>query len=317
MILRGQAAMTQTCRDSAKLILVAVFFCFFSSATFAETGRSEAQWLINLARENNGKTFCAPPTTKVKELADVLAQFSQAHPELNGRITDAQTIQALAEHYPCSLRENSELGNAALSKAGGERLEVAPTGEYASIDMSQTKAVMAKLNGTVAHENDELIKEITTNAGNYMPPVLFSLSALLYRQGAMDEAVFWLNAARLRTMFDAAICTDVSARSAVGDSIRAMPKDLIKYELSDLSKLRVVVERVLKWDEATPYNYDPRYISFHGIKAIVSGLGNAGTPVPLTVPRDSWGAIAKENRDHFRLLMNNMFDQVQRQRSAN
>jgi hypothetical protein len=47
------------------------------------------------------------------------------------------------------------------------------------------------------------------------PPVLFFLAEWYYKRGQIDEAIFWLNAAGLRGLFDAAICTDRSAGSAM------------------------------------------------------------------------------------------------------
>lgn len=302
-------------KKSVTLILIALFLCLFSKAVSATDDMSEYQWFMNLARTNNGKAFCAPPTTTYKELVDVFVQFSKSHPELNGQFTDAQTLQAFAEHYPCAVRATPELGKTDLSKFTGKRIEVIPTGEYASIDMKPTAAIMHKLNSTLAHENDDLIKEITQNSGNYMPTVLFSIATVFYRQGAMDDAIFWLNAARLRIMFDSAICTDVSARSAVDDSIRAMPKDLIKKQFDDVQKLRGIAERVLKWDEATPYNYDHRYVSLHGTKVKSIALGNAEPSGPLTAPRENWAIIAKKNRDQFLKTINFMIDQVQKQQA--
>ena len=309
--------MTTRSKNLVALILIALFLCLFSKAASAEDSDREYQWLMNLAKINNGKAFCAPPTTTYKELVDVFVQFSKSHPELNDQLTDAQTLQAFAEHYPCAVRATPELGKTDLSKFAGKKIEVIPTGEYASIDTKPTYAIIRKLNNSVTHENDDLIKEITQNSGNYMPPVLFSIAALLYRQGAMDDAIFWLNAARLRIMFDSAICTDVSARSAVDDSIRAMPKDLIKKQFDDIQKLRDITERVLKWDETTPYNYDHRYISLHGIKIKSIALGNAEPSGLLTAPCENWDIIAKENRNQFLKLMNNMINLVQKQRAEN
>jgi Rap1a immunity proteins len=70
--------------------------------SFAENQNQEIQWFMNLAKQNNGKAFCAPQTTTVRELLSAFAAFSKAHPELNGQINDEQTLRALAERYPCA-----------------------------------------------------------------------------------------------------------------------------------------------------------------------------------------------------------------------
>ena len=94
-------------------------------------------------------------------------------------------------------------------------MSVVPRGPYASIDTKPSLALTRALYMTAAHENDELVQDILENPGAFDPPILFALASLLYRQGNTEEAVFWLNAARLRAQFDAQRCTDVSARSAV------------------------------------------------------------------------------------------------------
>jgi Rap1a immunity proteins len=86
---------------------VAVILCALTLGlpcirSFAENQNQEIQRFMSLAKQNNGKAFCAPPTTTVRELLSAFAAFSKAHPELNGQINDEQTLRALAERYPCT-----------------------------------------------------------------------------------------------------------------------------------------------------------------------------------------------------------------------
>jgi hypothetical protein len=83
-------------------ILCAPLLCLPCARSFAENQNEEIQWFVNLAKANNGKAFCAPPTTTVHELLDAFATFSKAHPELNGQVNDEQTLRSLAERYPCN-----------------------------------------------------------------------------------------------------------------------------------------------------------------------------------------------------------------------
>jgi len=39
--------------------------------------------------------------------------------------------------------------------------------------------------------------------------------------------------------------------------------------------LKGTIDRVLAWDDSTPYRYDYRWINLHGLNAIHSGLGGA------------------------------------------
>jgi len=302
--------------NSLPPIILALICCSFGRTTIAADVNNEVSWFLNLAKANNGKTFCAPPTTTIGELGKAVSKFSNAHPELHDQLTDQQTIQALAESYPCKVQFNSELAHTEISKLGGKTVEVAPTGEFSSIDTKPTIAIMNKLHSTLAHENDSLVEQIKRNPGDYMPPALFALADLLYRQGDIDNAIFWFNAARVRGLFDAALCTDVSARSAIPAIVQQIPRDLIKRQFDDIPKLKNTIDRVLKWDEATPYNYDHRWISLHGMRAINSGMGNAASSAPLMVSRDSWTILAKKNRDQYRTSFDQAIDTVQKQRAT-
>jgi tetratricopeptide (TPR) repeat protein len=305
-------------RNLEPRIFTAVLLCVLGMPSFAADANSEAQWFVNLVKTNSGKTFCAPQTTTLVELATALSKFSKAHPEFRDQLTDIQAIQGLAESYPCTVVATPGLANAPLSeisKSGVKNIEVVPTGQFASIDTKPTIAIMQKLRSTAGHENDALVDQIIKSPGNYMPPTLFALAELLYRQGDIDNAIFWFNAARLRGFFDASLCTDISARSAIPALVQQMPKELIKTQFDDIQKLKITIDRVLKWDEATPYNYDHRWISLHGMKAINSGLGNADQNGPLTAPSERWHDLAKQNRDQYRKSFDEAIDTIQKHRA--
>ena len=86
--------------------------------------------------------------------------------------------------------------------------------------------------------------------------------------------LFWLNAGRVRGMFDAARCTDISARSAVSLLISQMPRELIKAQFDDSDRMKETLERVLQWDEKrTPDTYDHRWINLHGMDSMTASLG--------------------------------------------
>jgi ankyrin repeat protein len=273
----------------------------------------ETQWFLNLVKTNNGKTFCAPRSATLKELVEVFYKYSKAHPEFHDQLTDKQTIQGLAETYPCTVQATPELMNTDISKLGPKNIMVTATGEYASIDTKKNIAIMQKLLGTSAHENDGLADQIVKDSGSYEPPVLFALAGLFYRQGDIDNAIFWFNAARLRGSFDAVICTDISARSAISALVYQIPRDLIKKQFDDIPKLKSIISSVLKWDETTLYKYDHRWISLHGMNAINSGIGLENGGGPLTVPRESWDAEAKKNREQYRKSFDDALAMLQKQ----
>ncbi len=302
--------------NSVSFFFVSLLLCLFGRQSLAADADSEVQWFVNLVKTYNGKAFCPPPSATFNDLASALSKFSKAHPELHGQLTDQQAIQGIAESYPCTVQATPSLANTERSQIGAKKLEITPTGEYTSIDIKPTIAIMQKLRSTSAHGNDNLVGEITKNSGNYMPPVLFALADLFYRRGDFDNAIYWFNAARVRGNFDATLCTDISARSAISALVQQMPRELIKTQFADIPRLKDTIDRVLKWDETTPYNYDHRWISLHGMNAINNGLGNPGPSGPLTVPRDSWDALAKTNRDQYRKSLDEAIDMVQKQRAA-
>jgi hypothetical protein len=286
-------------KNSILIILISLCLCTPCPASFAADGKSEALWFVNLIKENNGKTFCAPPNATVKDLALAFARFSDAHPEFNDRLTTTQTINGLAEAYPCkTISRNTPI--AELAKSGEKNIIVRPTGEFASIDNSSIISTTQKLRATLAHENDVLVNQMIKNSGSYAPPSLFSLADLLYRRGDVGDSIFWFNAARLRGEYDAALCPDISAKATIPALISKMPRDLIKRQYDDIPQIKNIVERIIKWDESTPYNYDHRWISLHGMSAISNGVGMAVQRGPLLEPRESWERLAKQNRDQFR-----------------
>jgi len=168
-----------------------------------------------------------------------------------------------------------------------------------------------KLRATSAHESDDLVNQMIKSSGSYAPPSLFALADLLYRRGDIDDSMFWYNAARLRAGYDAALCTDLSTKAAIPALISQMPRDLIKRQYDDISQIKLIVERVIKWDESTPYNYDHRWISLHGVGAISNGLSMPGQHGPILQPSDSWTQRAKQNREQFRRAIDEAISAIQ------
>jgi hypothetical protein len=142
-----------------------------------------------------------------------------------------------------------------------------------------------------------------------------TLAIAHYRQGNIEDAIFWYNAGRLRAMYDAVRCTDISARSAVPALLQGMPRELIQAQFDDLVRLRQIIDRVVKWDEITPQNYEYRWINLHGMAAMKSSLtNNTHRGDPLTVPRESWDALAKQTREEFRSSIEKTIGHYQNQK---
>ena len=274
----------------------------------------EMKWFVDLLQTHNGKTFCAPPSQTIGDTARAFANYMRSN-QLPNRVNDEQTIRALVHLYPCV--GGQAIGSAQLGRTGVTRVEVASAGEYASINMQPMIDLMKRLQRTAGHENDALMAAIEQHPGNYIPPVLMALGVAHFRQGHTEEAMFWFNAGRLRAMYDAARCADVSARSAVNALIYGTPRGLILAQFADPARFRDTAAKVIAWDETTPQNYEYRWINFHGMGAINSALGNTnGAATPLTVSQDQWSALAKQTREHFRSGVDKAIEEYQKQKES-
>jgi hypothetical protein len=259
------------------------------------TGIDSAKWLISFLNTNNGRAFSLPPTMTLRDVANFLSEYVRAHPELNGEITVLQARQALSVSYPCST-SGPVPPTVTLPLAGKHmEIEMRMQGEYANIDTKRDADAIRKLHGVVENEGDELIAEIESQSGNYVPPVLFVLASLLYKKGKSDNAIFWFNAGRLRANFDAAQCADLTARSAVAALVSQIPVQLRRSQFDDTTKLRAIIQRVVQWDSETPYNYDHRWINLHGLNALRSGSGDVANH-SLSLPREEWEMLSQKAR---------------------
>jgi len=51
----------------------------------------------------------------------------------------------------------------------------------------------------------QIMTDVEQNSGNYVLPVLMALAIVHYRQGKTEDAIFWFNAERFRSQFDAVV----------------------------------------------------------------------------------------------------------------
>lgn len=190
---------------------------------------------------------------------------------------------------------------ACVGQQGGRTTTVAPTGEYATIDMAASIKLMKSLQSASQGERDQAVREVLDNPQSVIPPVLCQLSAVLFERGEKDEVAFWFQAGRLRARYDANRCADISAREAVGVLNQRYGPTVNKYLFQDDERLKRTVYRAAEWEEKTPHDYDHRWINLHGLHAIQSGLDPNGksAKAPLSLPEDQWPRIAQETRDNY------------------
>jgi len=185
----------------------------------------------------------------------------------------------------------------------GQTIMVQPKGVFARIDTSRTRKAIEDMASKDHRRASRAIEKIIADPGKFQPPAFFALAASLYKEGRAEEAIFWLNAGRVRARFDANRCADASARQAVRVLSMQIPADLIKEQFKDLDHLRSLVVKAIEWDRATPYDYDHRWINLHGMGAMMSGLedeaGKDREPVETSLPEEQWPAIVEQTREEY------------------
>ncbi len=177
--------------------------------------------------------------------------------------------------------------------------EVTPLkGEYKEIRTSrESKAITAFLEGT-DEQKEKVASRIQEHPNRYAPAVFFHLSVYLYAQDEVDDALFWLYCARIRTYFDIQRCTDPSVEGAAEILNNLVPQLLRLEQFQDLENSKQIMKMAVQWDRETPHDYDARWIALHGIRAFQPEPA-LGTAEPLTIPEDQWEPLAEKHRDGY------------------
>jgi hypothetical protein len=175
-----------------------------------------------------------------------------------------------------------------------------PKGEYAQIDTRLANETIQTLAKGTPGDKQKTIENIKAKPENYAPPVFYVLSNVLFQDGQKDEGAFWFYAGQLRARFDANRCADSSARQAVGVLNQNYGSLINQYTFQDISKLELLIPKVVEWDRKTPHSYDHRWINLHGMGAMMSSLGTKNdsdkTQTALSLPKEQWDAIAEKTR---------------------
>src|SRR3979409_434548 len=82
---------------------------------------SPGQWFVSLIATYNQKSFCIPATTRLVDVTQAVAQYTEAH-QNSGQLTAPIAIQILAQLYPC--QAPSTAANAGVPKTGEDTAAV-------------------------------------------------------------------------------------------------------------------------------------------------------------------------------------------------
>ena len=172
---------------------------------------------------------------------------------------------------------------------------IAATGVFKEIDVvKQNKALDVLFTG------DDLMKRqmmtiFFEDPNSWNPPVIYSISELLFELDYKDDAVMWFYIGQLRARCDANFCQDESARGAVGILNDKFGPMINKYAFKDLEKLEVAVNDAIEFVREYEPTYDQRWINLHGMWAII-GIEDGKQ---LSYPKDEWAAIKKKTTDEY------------------
>ena len=186
----------------------------------------------------------------------------------------------------------------------GKTVEIPPSAPYAQIDVAKTSEALNAFNSKDEAIKQKKMEEVMNHPENFSPPVLYGLAYLLFEHGQKDDAVFWLYVGVLRGTFDANLCKDESAKEAIGAMNMFTGSKIFQYSTQDLNKLEQVGKKVLEWDQATPFNYDQRWINLHGMGAMTSSLEalqgkRSNKQIDMSAPKSQWEEIHRKTREDF------------------
>jgi hypothetical protein len=167
-------------------------------------------------------------------------------------------------------------------------IKVEPRGEFATIKTEKSSAAM----DAIQRGDKKVIAQVITNPQSFQPPVFYQLSAKLFQQGRRDEAMYWFYFGQLRARSDANKALDPSAAAGVDLMNETFGYPINSHAFMDIEKLKHTVEKVVSDDERLPREYDPRWISLHGMDAFV------GDKVRFA-PESQWAAIDKKTRKEY------------------
>lgn len=185
-----------------------------------------------------------------------------------------------------------------------ESIQVKPKGEFAAIDVEVQNEMLEK----ILSGDETAIDKVLSEPKDFNPVVLYGLSSALFNAGKKDQAAFWFYVGQLRGRSDANKSLDVSARQAIGVLNQRFGGPINQYAMQDIAKLKEIVVKAVRFDEETGRNYDPRWISLHGMDVFLEKEKVAFEPEP------KWSEIDKRTRTEYYDGFNQAMQQLERER---
>ncbi len=167
-------------------------------------------------------------------------------------------------------------------------------GVYATIDMRAAQDIMHRLASRTSGTRWPAIHEVLKNPESQIPPVLYALANAI-AEDKTEEAVFWYHVARIRAVYDAFRCRDVSARHAVTLLGKQLSLTLRSAQFYQRGNLVAIAQRAIEWDSKHPRNYDHRWIALFG--NVAKDSPGTDPAEAVSVPESEWPALLKRTHD--------------------
>ncbi len=165
--------------------------------------------------------------------------------------------------------------------------------------ISENRETISKLGSSDIETQKSAIAEIISSPDVQSPPVLYALSAILFRSNRQNEAVKWFYVAQLRARYDANRCTDKTASGAVNALNQQFGPEINKFAFKDKAFLQRQVTDAISHVENHAELYDPAWISSHGLDATISALYSERSK-NATHPEADWPGIKKRTISGYR-----------------
>jgi hypothetical protein len=166
-------------------------------------------------------------------------------------------------------------------------------GVYAEIDMRPAEAMVKRLEPVAGNDHRTAMREVLKDPSSHMPPVFYALANAL-AEDYPDEGVFWYHAGRVRAVYDALRCRDVTVRREIPILGKTLSVPLRSAQFYQRGNLVGIAEKAIAWDKKSARNYDQRWITLYGDVAMKS---DGADPAALFLPESEWPGILQQVHD--------------------
>lgn len=198
----------------------------------------------------------------------------------------SQTQQQAALNQPVMLKTE-------VQKGGLLRQPISPSAGY-------TKELEALHNRPMS-ENAQIVPDLEAKIRTLPPPYLYELARRTFDTDRRKSFV-WFLTGYLRAAYDASKCTDKSAGQGVLQ-LPALAPRVAKALFADKKAINKIMAEALERENSFPENSDPRWICFHGMKAMMAAMEKR----PFSnwaKPQSEWAALRAELMAEIKATLN-------------